>query len=284
MKTRCNSICLVVFLGALCIAVLFVQSGQAQLLQYSFPTIVKNIYDTNDFHGSISPTTIDPNVTGGSLFQYGGTPTSGPIAFKVDDTGHTGNPYLQTYRGNTSVNTSVSGGSPFTSSTASEAGNAFFALTVTANSGYVLDLTGLTLLGEAGGSSSPRGFAIQSSVGGLSTDDSTDILALYTYSDFRVWHNFSVDLTGNSYQNLSSVTFYVFAYANSVTASVEFDDITVNGSAVLVPEPSTLALLAVGALCGFFRFFSRAKGPLVNPALLNPNLFRTRFDPRGQAG
>ncbi len=57
---------------------------------------------------------------------------------------------------------------------------------------------------------------------------------------------YSISLTGSDFQNLTqAVTFRLYATSNSSSATVQFDDFTLNGS--VIPEPSTLGLALLGA-------------------------------------
>ena len=67
----------------------------------------------------------------------------------------------------------------------------------------------------------------------------------------------TIDLSGAAFQDLSSITFRIVvddrANNNAAGGSVQFDNIAVEGivastAAAAVPEPSSLALLALGAI------------------------------------
>lgn len=65
-------------------------------------------------------------------------------------------------------------------------------------------------------------------------------------------------MSGTGFQNLTSgLTFRIYSYSPGAGSSVDYDDLTVNGSVVAVPEPSTLAgliaLTLLGAVIGFRR-------------------------------
>lgn len=154
-----------------------------------------------------------------------------------------------------------------TAATAVAAGN-YFDLTLTAGLGYELDLTSFTFVVTKGGTADTRGLAIQNSVTGFSTNGSTNLeLSNPTtntitstgavnggdYQDIgtarsATFTNFTMDLTGAAYQNLSTITFRIFFYTTNNSQSVEFDNFVVNGSVVPVPEPSTAAALLAGGM------------------------------------
>lgn len=172
----------------------------------------------------------------------------------------------------TSTDTTLTG-APYTTATGAGASDAvtngsYFTFTVTANAGYELDLTSLTFTATKGGGST-RGFAIQTSATGFSTNGSTNIntgapspntntnqtilgtgavsanyATTLSTSRTTAYSNFDITL-GAPYQNLTSITFRVYSFAASNFQSVEFDNIVINGDAVetsAVPEPSMLAL------------------------------------------
>jgi hypothetical protein len=116
------------------------------------------------------------------------------------------------------------------------ANNSYWYFTVTPSAGKVLNLTSLTLNAARGGASTPRGYAIRSSLDSYAADLSTADLA----TQLATWTNISVDLSGAGYQGLASAfTIRFYIYAPTSGNSVEADDITLNGS--VTPTPPTLA-------------------------------------------
>lgn len=60
--------------------------------------------------------------------------------------------------------------------------------------------------------------------------------------------NFSIDLSGNSsFANITdSITFRLYTQTPTAAQSLAFDNITVNGTVIPVPEPATYAFLGLG--------------------------------------
>ena len=111
--------------------------------------------------------------------------------------------------------------------------NQYFSVTVTADAGYELDLSSLNFDAARGGSSTPRGYVVRSSVDGYASNiASADIGTAYP-----TWTPVSIDLTGASYQNLAGITFRIYAYAPGTSYTVAFDNIEINGSVVATGEP-----------------------------------------------
>jgi hypothetical protein len=112
-----------------------------------------------------------------------------------------------------------------------------------------MNLSSLTLDGGYGQFSNPAGYALESSVDGYSSILST---AAFT-TQLPTFATQTIDLSGASFQGLSSITFRVFGYVKNA-GTEQFDNITVNGT-LAVPEPSALALAGIG-MAGLFRLMA----------------------------
>lgn len=125
----------------------------------------------------------------------------------------------------------------------------FFSFTVTAASGFTLSLTDLALKTAFVDPSGPSGTTfVRSSVDGFTSDLGSYTQIGTTNSDFT---NRSIDLSGAAYQDLSTITFRIYHYddTNSATSTGlvhRLDDVVVNGNAV--PEPASFALFGLGGL------------------------------------
>jgi hypothetical protein len=108
--------------------------------------------------------------------------------------------------------------------------NAYFSFTVTPTN-VEMDLVSLTFEAARGGSSTPRGWVLRSSVDSYATNIDTD-----TISTVRTTLSTqTIDLTGAAFQNLTSaITFRIYFYTPSTSSSIEVDDITVTGSTTAV--------------------------------------------------
>ena len=191
---------------------------QAGLVLYSFPG------------GAFTPTTTDPNVTSGAINATGSIGSVEPGSALA-------NTVFYRY------------GALSTTPAAAVANNEFFQFTLTPNAGYELDFTSVTFDATRGGASTPRGFLLRTSLDGFTANVATaDIpTANPTLTPFNI------SLSAPAFQNISSsTTFRLYQYAPSVGGVGTFyDNISVNGSANVIPEPSTLlfglALLGVAA-------------------------------------
>jgi hypothetical protein len=102
----------------------------------------------------------------------------------------------------------------------------YFTFQVTANAGVSLNLANLTFDVARGGSATPRGYVVLSDVDGFTNPiDSEDVPSVRP--DLTT---FTIDLSGPSYQGLAEVTFRIYAYTPSGGQSVEFSNLTLNGT------------------------------------------------------
>jgi hypothetical protein len=123
---------------------------------------------------------------------------------------------------------------------------AFFSFTVAPDSGYEMDLTSLDFLVARGGTTGDRTYEVRSSLTGTTSLAGPSVPVGVRSGGTSGMDSISIDLTGVSFQDLSSaVTFTFFSYEDtSGNLSLEWDDITLNGSVAAVPEPSTFAVFA----------------------------------------
>jgi hypothetical protein len=133
----------------------------------------------------------------------------------------------------------------------------YFQFSVTPNAGRQLDLHSLVFDAARGGSQEPRGWVLRSSIDGYAASLSTaEIPTLQP-----TLTSFSVDLGAPAFQHLAdTTTFRLYAYVQAIGAGqgLFFNNMTLAGS--VTPEPSTLALLGLGAgtsLVGVWRHGSR---------------------------
>jgi len=146
-----------------------------------------------------------------------------------------------------------------------QTGNAFsssqyLGVTITANAGYVLDLSSFSFL-LGGTNLSASNYTVDSNLrtSAEATAFSTNVsltpgpvttasyLIPASTSD-PIFTTFAADLSGASYQNLQQITLRLYTYdsLNSATAYLRFDSLTLSGSVAAVPEPSSRALMVAG--------------------------------------
>lgn len=118
--------------------------------------------------------------------------------------------------------------------------NSYFQFSISAAAGNVINLDELVFDAARGGSGT-RGFVLRSSVDGFTGD----ILAADVATQRPTFTNFIVPLTGASFDGLNAVTFRLYIYTGGTGASLEFDNISINGAVVPVPEPAAVALFGV---------------------------------------
>lgn len=106
--------------------------------------------------------------------------------------------------------------------------NADFKFTLSAIPGFTLNLTSLTFDMMRGGSGT-RGYELRSSLDNFGSTIST-AAATSQRGGTPAFNNFSTTLTGVTYQNLSTITFKIYSYSGAAGSSVEYDNITVNGT------------------------------------------------------
>lgn len=107
------------------------------------------------------------------------------------------------------------------------ANDSYWFFSIAPDAGKTISLTSLTFNVARGGASTPRGYAVRSSVDEFATNLATADVATQRTTFTPV----TVDLSGASFQNLSSaVTFNIYVYAPVSGNSLDFDDITINGS------------------------------------------------------
>jgi fibronectin-binding autotransporter adhesin len=106
-----------------------------------------------------------------------------------------------------------------------------FKFTLTADPGFLLNLTSLNFDVMRGGGSTPRGYAVRSSVDNFATNLGTaDVLTVRpTFTPV------AIDLTGSIFQNLSTITFKIYSYSPATGSSVDYDNVTVNGTTMTIP-------------------------------------------------
>ncbi|RYD76867.1 MAG: hypothetical protein EOP84_16330, partial [Verrucomicrobiaceae bacterium] len=106
--------------------------------------------------------------------------------------------------------------------------DASFNFTISVLPGFDLSLTSLAFDFTRGGGGTPRGYALQTSADNfgsiVSTADAPTARPNLT--------NVVVDLSGAAYQDLSTITFKMFSYSPGGGSSVDYDNITVNGTAI----------------------------------------------------
>ena len=134
-----------------------------------------------------------------------------------------------------------------TTAAAAVANGQYFQFSAVAEEGFELDLLSLTFDATRGGSSTPRGWVLRSSLDNFAAD----IASAELPTQNPTLTHFNVDLTAAAFQDVTSqITFRLYGYAPTAGVGAFYDNIELHGlvEAAPVPEPSaTAALLAVVA-------------------------------------
>lgn len=167
------------------------------LIQYAFTT-------------NLTPTTTASGVSGGTI-------TNASLSNCVRaSNGYSSDPELQ-----------LNPSSGATSMALAVTNSSYCSFNITPDVGKKISLTTLTFNGARGGSGTPRGYGVRSSIDGFASNLSTG-----DFSTVRPnWSAVSVDLSGAGFQNVTSaITFRLYDYAPNSGNSCEYDDITINGT------------------------------------------------------
>jgi hypothetical protein len=151
---------------------------------------------------------------------------------------------INTTTGNPAPSGSVLSNQTGSSQALAISGNDYYEFTITPNVGFVLNLTDLTFDYRRFGGGLNATFFVRSSADSFATN----LGSASTGSD--TFANVVISLSGAPFQNVSSpLTFRLYAFddMNNAGKGDIVDNITLNGSTGVVPEPGTFGLLAFGA-------------------------------------
>jgi hypothetical protein len=176
------------------------------------------------FTSNTSPSGVDPNVT----VQLS-TANLSSAYIGSDGFGNVLEAYPKS--GSTTAGTALSNGS-------------YFSVMISANSGYLLNLTSLDFDANAGDDFGVHGAFVRSSVDSYSTDLLVPTLTKATPSAR------SISL-GSSFQNQNSLTFWFYQYTGNPSGwSNDYRNLVISGTvdATGVPEPSSATLMGLAGI------------------------------------
>lgn len=201
----------------------------ATVLFGSALTAQAGILATYNFNGNVNPTNNEPTWQTVTAFT---TSFGISLATNNQDYGPSG---IQQSWGPTPLSGAVNAATALSN-------NSFVQFTITPLSGGILNLDEISFDGARGGSSTPRGFGLASSVDSFATVIGSHDMATARAGGLLTY---SFDLSAPAFQGITTpITFRVLVYAPGTGNSVEMNSLSVLGT---IPEPSTYAAIA-GAL------------------------------------
>ena len=181
------------------------------LVQYTFPTPTS---DPSQRTGpGFAATTVDDFAMATDVSLSDGLPVPGEN-FIDDRSPMYGRPVLR-----------IDPGAGSTTPALAVANGTYLEFTLTADDGFFLDLDNLMFGGARGGSGTPRGWVVRSSVDGFATNIATADLTTVR-ADLKLY---TVDLSDPAYTDLTEIIFRIYTYVPAGGQSVEYVDVTVNG-------------------------------------------------------
>jgi hypothetical protein len=190
-----------------------------------------------------APSTSNPNLTITNI-QVG----SANFNMEVDSPTGTGGATYPSAPFNRAFNQTV------TSATEADGltNDAYFFFTITPNPGFALNLTGFSTQVGRGGAGGNRATYIYDDKDGFTVGASITKLETLANDLTLTRPNSAVimaDLTAARYQNLTApITFRAYVVTDAGGQSMDFDNVTITGTVVAVPEPA--CLLAMAACAG----------------------------------
>ncbi len=193
----------------------------AALATFALPRLsYADVLGGYNFGASVASPTLNPTTVGSNVSA---TPVSADSGLALDLSSPATQPPSAPYLRTTFITAS-------TTPAAAVTNNADFKFTLTADAGFLLNLSSFTFDVMRGGAGTPRGYVVRSSV-----DNFASTLGQADVGTVRpTFTNVTIDLTGAAYQSLGSITFKVYGYSPATGSSVDYDNLLVNGT---VSEP-----------------------------------------------
>jgi hypothetical protein len=189
-----------------------------------------------------APSTSNPNLTITNI-QIG----SGNFNMEVDSPTGTGGvtyptaPFNRAFAPTVVSNTEAAG----------LANDVYFFFTITPNPGFALKLSGFSTQVGRGGAGGNRATYIYDDIDGFTAGASITKLETIA-NDLTLTRpnsaTITADLTAARYQNLTApITFRAYVVTDGAGQSMDFDNVTVTGTVIVVPEPACVLALAASA-------------------------------------
>ncbi len=203
-----------------------------------------------------NPSTVDPDVSATNLSLNNLNPSGTATPTSSSDTFIT---IVSQFAGGTTVADALTAGTGGTGT--------YFDLTITPDALRSITLNSISfdIFAATAGPSARQLYLFSDKTGFTDGDQilsagTTTGSPLIPYNTTTTGENFNIDLSGNSaFANITdSVTFRFYTQTPTAFQALAFDDITVDGTVAVVPEPSSFALLVLAGI-GFFFLRSRSK-------------------------
>jgi autotransporter-associated beta strand protein len=114
----------------------------------------------------------------------------------------------------------------WTTGDAAVAGNGYFEFSLSPAAGFMMDLASIAFDVMRGGASTPRGYDVRTSVNNFATTIGSAAVG----TQRPTFTNVNIDLSALVFQDLPSITFRIYTFAPATAVSVEYDNITINGT------------------------------------------------------
>jgi hypothetical protein len=136
--------------------------------------------------------------------------------------------------------------------TAAKNAEDYLQFSLTPASGYALDLSSISFHYAFGGTSGVRGVGVEYSFDGFASKTDLGLQVDSSQNNFVLYSKALADQNPVLNQTTSTVTFRVYGYTSGTGRLVQIDNLVVDGSVVVVPEPALglPMVLAGGALLG----------------------------------
>ena len=129
-------------------------------------------------------------------------------------------------------------------------GGSYWGFTVQPNTGFKMNFSSFTFDAARGGAGTPRTWYLYSSLAGFTPGSAIAFADVPTVRPILT--PFTVDLSGAQFQGLTNpVEFRMYLSTPATGQSLEFDNVTVNGTVIVVPEPACTMSLAACVAAGW---------------------------------
>ena len=137
------------------------------------------------------------------------------------------------------------------------ANNDYIEFTLSANSGYLFNLSSFNFLARKGGDADPRGWVLRSSADLFSNDIDSQLVT--TTSSSPAANSFSVSLMDAQFQNLSDISFRLYTFSPRLGLIINYSELAFLGTTMAVHEVSAPPSFGLFALVLLYVLARRKK-------------------------